>query len=451
MVDPTKYRYKLIIVTSGSVQYDVSDFVENLSWEEGQGELAGRISFTAKNDKTSKGTIASLAQPGCYVGLLYDYNGKNTQEAARGKIVEWNPSAKMSSEVLRVKAYDLLYDLQESQDNIYFKSGTKTQSMITQILKKWGITVSSYKGPNVKHGKTVYKTEKLGTAITKILKEAKRRGGTQAILRAVQSKVNVVAYGSNSTVYHFDEAGQAIQVNRKFSTVGLVTVVKVIGKENDDGSSPVEVTAKASTDLGTRQKIISRGSDESLQDAKTAAMEIIKEDGIPKDEISIKLPDMPVIRKGDMIHLKMVSATSGYYYVIGILHEADTMTMTLDLQAINPPSAPTIKASISQSAIEAEKKKQEEAEAAEEESEEPYEEDEPSSDPSGNYTVGSIVTFNGGTHYVSSDSGSGYPASGPGPAKITMISAGSPHPYHLVTQDPSKTSVYGWVNAGTFE
>ena len=169
---PMKYKYLVAIMTADKKAYDITQFVEDVSWEEGEDQLAARISFSAKNDKTSKGRISSLAKPGCYAALLYSYNGCKNAEATRGKIVEWNPSARTSGEKFKVKAYDVLYDLQESQDHVYFSAGVKTKSAIVQVLKRWGIKVTSYSGPNVKHGKLAYKSEKLGTVVVKILKEA---------------------------------------------------------------------------------------------------------------------------------------------------------------------------------------------------------------------------------------------------------------------------------------
>lgn len=70
------------------------------------------------------------------------------------------------------------------------------------------------------------------------------------------------------------------------------------------------------------------------------------------------------------------------------------------------------------------------------------------------YKVGDIVYFKGGTHYVSSYSGSaGYPASA-GKAKITLgpdcKGNGGAHPYHLIHVG-NTSNVYGWVNKDTFE
>lgn len=74
-----------------------------------------------------------------------------------------------------------------------------------------------------------------------------------------------------------------------------------------------------------------------------------------------------------------------------------------------------------------------------------------SSSSSNSYSVGDIVTFNGGTHYVTSYSGAkGYSASA-GEAKITIIkNDGRAHPYHLIHTSSSSSNVYGWVDEGTF-
>ena len=279
MINPMKYKYLVAIMTADKKAYDITQFVEDVSWEEGEDQLAARISFSAKNDKTSKGRISSLAKPGCYAALLYSYNGGKNAEATRGKIVEWNPSARTSGEKFKVKAYDVLYDLQESQDHVYFSAGVKTKSAIVQVLKRWGIKVTSYSGPNVKHGKLAYKSEKLGTVVVKILKEAKKKGGIEACLRAVKMNVTVVGFGTNKTVYHFEETQHLTEVNHKISTTGMVTRVKIIGKANDDGCSPVEATVDGKTSYG-----------------------------------------------------KTASISAGYYIVISAAHDVDKMLMTLGLK-----------------------------------------------------------------------------------------------------------------------
>ena len=64
-------------------------------------------------------------------------------------------------------------------------------------------------------------------------------------------------------------------------------------------------------------------------------------------------------------------------------------------------------------------------------------------------TIGDIVTFNGNTHYSSSNSAKAVACKG-GKAKITQIYAKGKHPYHLVRVSGGGATVYGWVDKGTF-
>lgn len=66
------------------------------------------------------------------------------------------------------------------------------------------------------------------------------------------------------------------------------------------------------------------------------------------------------------------------------------------------------------------------------------------------YKVGDIVTFKGDTHYTNANASTGYKCTG-GSAEITDTYAGGKHPYHLVRVNGKGATVYGWVDAGTFE
>jgi len=60
--------------------------------------------------------------------------------------------------------------------------------------------------------------------------------------------------------------------------------------------------------------------------------------------------------------------------------------------------------------------------------------------------VNDIVQFTGGPHYASSNMDSYSSTPKAGPARVTAISDGAKHPYHLIHTDSSST-VYGWVDA----
>lgn len=62
-----------------------------------------------------------------------------------------------------------------------------------------------------------------------------------------------------------------------------------------------------------------------------------------------------------------------------------------------------------------------------------------------NYKVGAMVSYTGTKHYTSANATTPKTCK-PGPARITAISEGTKHPYHVVHTD-STSNVYGWVDA----
>lgn len=66
--------------------------------------------------------------------------------------------------------------------------------------------------------------------------------------------------------------------------------------------------------------------------------------------------------------------------------------------------------------------------------------------PTTGLKVGDEVSFAGGLHYSSSQANKGSKVSA-GTAKITKLAAGAKHPYHIISTDKKKSSVYGWVDA----
>ena len=59
--------------------------------------------------------------------------------------------------------------------------------------------------------------------------------------------------------------------------------------------------------------------------------------------------------------------------------------------------------------------------------------------------VGDIVEFTGTKHYASSNASTG-PSCKPGRAKVTAIYKTGKHPYHLIAEKGSGSTVYGWVD-----
>lgn len=399
-------NYTLVIVTEDGTQYDISDFAEDLGWEENEKELALCMSFTVG---TENAELASLIKIGCIAAVLTE-----GQERARAVISRARVKISSGREVRAVTAYDELHPLQTSEEQFLFSAGQSTKAIITQILAEWGIPLGKYSGANVTHERLVYRSGTLAETILDILDDAEKKGGEKSILRATRGQVEVITRGGNETVYELDE-GDTISVEHETDITGLVTRVKVRGQSSDqEGIPPVEATVNGLTQFGIRQKIVHREKDATVAEAQTAAQKILDEEGKIKRTQSITAPDAADLRKGDRVYVN-VGEVSGYFYANGVKHDAAAGTMTLELEECEAQQ-------ISEGTQESKKE----------------------------YNTGDVVQFHGGTHYVTSyPDAKGYSAKA-GPAKITIKNgSGKAHPWHLIHTDGT-SNVYGWVDEGTF-
>lgn len=316
MIDLAKIQYRVVVMDESKNQYNIKEYIENLGWEENDGELSVRTSFVAKNDKTSKGYLSKIIKPGCLVGVFATDGASQDEEVARGYVETWNPVEKSGGHTLKCTCYDELYKLQKSQDNRYFPSGTGTKSAIEGILDDWEIPQGSYQGPNASHGKTVENNKYLSDIIINLLDDAAKKGEAQCFVQARKGKTSVIPRGSNKTVYVF-RTDNTQMFSQSISTADMITRVKVVGKADDDGRTSVEATVNGETKYGIRQRIYTRGKDESLADAKSAAQEILDDEGKIKKEIKVQSPDVPFVRKGDLVYV-MSELAQSYYYVKGM-------------------------------------------------------------------------------------------------------------------------------------
>lgn len=409
MIDISTLRYRIVVVDNNKNKYNITDYLENLGWQENEGEISMQISFTVRNDKTSQGYLTKLIKPGVLIIISAKHSDKKYQEVARGNVVTWSPTNQNSAHDLQCVCFDELYNLQKSQDNFYFRKGVGTKARIQKVLKKWKIPVGSYQGPNKTQGKKRYQGSYLSDILLDILDDAEKKGGKKCVIQMKKGKVTIAPRGSNNDIFVFDTKNTKV-VNSNMSTANLITRVKVIGTPKKKGTSKVVATLNGKTQYGVRQRIYTRGSDETLKQAKKAAKQILEESGDIQQNISVKSPDVPYIRKGDMVYMK-VGMINGYHYVKSVQHDADTMSMTMHLEIAEENATETdhIKSS---------------------------------------YKLGDVVEFKGGTHYVSSTGSKGYPAKA-GKAEITKKNTSGKHPYHLIHTN-SKSNVYGWVDEGTF-
>lgn len=282
MIEVSKVHYDVIAITEKKVQLNITQAVEGLGWEEEEDELAMKITFELYNAKYNGSRLSSLIKIGCVVAIKA-YWGSGKGIVAMGNVTECERSTTKADEVFNVVAYDNLYSMQRSQDNIYFAAGKGTKSALTEVFKNWGITLSSYSGPDVSHAKILYKNSYLGDVVRGILDEAKKKGGGKAIVRSTQNKVSIVAVGGNKDIYHF-EGNNSVSSKHKVSIANLVTRVKIVSSEKTDGLPKVEAVKNGKTEYGIFQRIVNHASSDNLSEAQETAQE--KLDKIEKENTS---------------------------------------------------------------------------------------------------------------------------------------------------------------------
>lgn len=330
MLDISKIAYKVYLLRESGEELDITDAAINVNWGENEGELAQRVSLTLGNVIYKGKRMSSLAKPNCFI-IINAESGGEAEEVARGKITEWNPTRSGNSDELSLEGYDELYDLQASQDNRYVSAGVGTKTALIEIFNDWGIPVEKYEGPNVSHAKTTFKNEYLSDIILELLETAYKHGASKCIVRVSKGKVSVIPKSSNETIYCFEEDHNLEMTNYKISTSSMVTVVKVVATEDKDGRQAVEAIVKGKTEYGNRQRIYVRDDDDTMATAMAAAKEILEQEGVPTETITVNAPDVPWIRKGDKVKIT-TRVYTGYATVLSIQHNASNKSMSMRLK-----------------------------------------------------------------------------------------------------------------------
>lgn len=492
MIDISKLNYKVIVFTEKGLQLNVTDAVKKVNWEEQENQLAAKVTFEMYNARYNGSLLSSLVKLNCKVGVIANW-GAGNKVVAYANIKEAMRETSKSDEIFQIVAYDNLFDMQKSQDDAYYPAGKTTKSILNAICSKWGITISKYSGPVATHGKVLEKSQYLGDIIRKVLKEAKEKGAGKGLIRCTEGKVEIVGIAQNTDVYRLD--GSNTQSSRhKVTICNMVTRVKIVSSEKTEGLPKVEAVVNGKTQYGILQRIVTHSSSDDLSDAKTEANEILKENGEPEETSTVVAPDVPLMRKGDLVSLN-AGALVGNFVVKSITHNVDTRKMTLQVVKFNEKDLAKEKKKIrnlkygdtGDDVLELQRKLQSigyyldgaldgwfgaitdravrqfqaawgiyvdgvvgpvTREALDKAIAQGYYRKK-------SFKVGDTVTFYGGYHYVSSWPGEkGYKVRGSGPARIYLgpdcAGNGKAHPWCLITTNASKCNVYGWVDEGTF-
>ena len=276
MIDVRSITYTVTLLKEDGEALDLSEVLRDLEVEEGENQWAVQASFFVPNLKYKGIYISSLAKLNCMIFITATAGGK-TDEIFRGTITDWEVAKREDEHGFEVYAYDTLYYMQKNQDNRYFSEGTGTKSAIISILNDWGIPLGEYNGPDEKHAKTFFKNQVISKMIQELLDDAVKKGAKKCCIKAEKGKIYIVPRGSNTDVYRFCENENVEVASDKYNMKDLVTRVKIVGKEDKEGRAPIEAVLDGKTEFGIHQRIYNRSEDDSLDEAKSAAQDILDE------------------------------------------------------------------------------------------------------------------------------------------------------------------------------
>ncbi len=329
-IDINNIFYEVQLITETGKQFDLTEVLQRLSWEENSGELAQRCNLSFTNIKYDGTYLSSTLKLGCKV-LVHAKVEQKIQTVFSGIVWDWRYESD-SSKTITIMAYDNLIFLQKSKDNFYFRAGLQTNQILSQICSKWEIPFQ-YMGNNVQHSKHKFNGYCISDMIVEILDEAVKKGAQKCIIHFSDGSMCIKPKGTNTDIYFFESEVNTIKTTNRITMDGLVTRVVVVGKEDKDGRVSNEGIVNGKIQFGVLQDIYHRQTDTTLAQAKAAAQEIINTKGTPKEDISVAAPDIPFLRKGDKIKISAGNII-GYFYIKGIGHDATSKTMTMEVERV---------------------------------------------------------------------------------------------------------------------
>lgn len=328
LVDDLEYR---VAVQGRSNLIYVDDVIESLSWEERESELATRVTMGVLNERFGDKRLGQHLVNGATLRLFAGSN-RPLDERVRGTIFQ-NADDYSAPYLHSVTAYDPLFYAMQSQDDRYFKAGKTGAEIIKALCRAWDIPTGEIKGPNEKLGKKMFRGLTIAEMFDRVLRDTKDRGGGRWVLRTTKGKLDVVRRGRNKTIWHFQQdSSLGASVDR--SIEGLVTVVKIVGREKGGSKVLATATSELAKEYGHLQRIINRADFDTAKATKRAALNILEgEEGLEAKTRVLIAPDVPSMRKGDKCRVS-AATMNGHYIASAVYHDPPSKTMTLELDTL---------------------------------------------------------------------------------------------------------------------
>lgn len=320
-------------IVAGGQKINVTPAMVELSTSESRQTISKSVTLHLMNIQIGGTWLSNLIKARDRV-FVYANTGSGSQEVFRGFV--WSRTYQSSTSVrkMTLKCFDHLIYLQESEAYEYFEEGMTTHSILAAISNEWNVEiVNQYQ--SIQHSKLALRGTLADIITSDILELVKDRTGKDYCIHSENDVMYIKEVGKNTSAYSITAGNNAIATASEHSMDGVITKVVILGKGKDDKRRPTEATLTKNTgQYGTLQKIIDRDEDTSLEDAKEDANNILEECAKPRWTYAIKAPDIPWIRKGDLVYVNAGDIQGRNLIVTDIERKitANSKTMEVDLR-----------------------------------------------------------------------------------------------------------------------
>lgn len=334
--DLVEYRFWLL--PPDSKRKDITDLIETATFSSTQDGVVDTVNLHVKNIKVDGDWI--------HVDL---YLARRMLIEAKDEDVNWTEVYRGTFTMWQTNASDFTVNSTISDSNQllvgndiidYFPDGA-TDGRIRKILSGIGMPIGKIEGIGGTLSKELVKSQAT-SEILKCKEKSEEKTGVKTAIRSTKGKFEIVKRGSNKKIYVLDSWAAQNGTDVHSIPSDFATIVKVYGSEKGDKIPPLQSTVSGDTSFGKHTTIIYSSDYKTTAEANTAAKNILKEQGKPKKDQTIKdHVDIPWIRVGDAVDVA-IGTIGGVKdgkqiptrrYVTALSRDYVNKTMTLELEA----------------------------------------------------------------------------------------------------------------------
>lgn len=398
-------KIKFLVFKDGAT-YDMSELVGKVTWGGRKGSAARYVTVTLLDDDGWKHARSGIDVTRGNQCAFY-WEGK---ELFRGILMQQKQSEKKT---MSVKAYDNGIYLANNKDTFNY-TNKKASEIFVDICNRFQLPYTTvadtgYVIPELPKPKTT-----APDAILDALSLTFKATGIRYYVMSSGGKLSLIRRRENLLQWVIETGVNLESYDYSVSIEKIKTRIKLLSKED----TVVAEAANAELEklIGVFQDIDK--PDDNMEQANITDMvkAMLDEQSLPDKSLSISALGLPDVISGIGVFVTIKElGISKSFYIDEDTHtfEGNHHMMKLKLNLATDTDKPLGKSTVSSGG--------------------------------GDFKVGDIVQFLGGPHYIASTASSPTNSPKAGPAKITIIAKGAPHPYHVIHTD-SQSTVYGWVD-----